>query len=184
MTDFPLPPDLPAPSDDGAAAHLEGVALPDVPLPSTSGGEVSLAGRPGWTIVYCYPATGTPGVPLPRGWDRIPGARGCTPQSCAFRDVHGELRALGAEPFGVSVQAPAVQREAAERLGLGFPLLSDASFAFSEALRLPIFEVEGRRFLRRVTLVACDGIIETTFYPVFPPDENASEVLAWLRERA
>jgi peroxiredoxin len=182
MSDFPLPPDLPPPTDDGAAAHLEGMALPDVRMPSTGGGEVSLANRTGWMVVYCYPATGTPGVPLPGGWNEIPGARGCTPQTCAFRDRHAPLRVLGVELYGVSVQSSAAQREAAERLGVDFPLLSDASFAFTQALRLPTFEADGRRFLKRVTLVARDGIIEAVFYPVFPPDENAAEVLAWLRD--
>ena len=126
MSDFPLPPDLPPPTDDGAAAHLEGMALPDVRMPSTGGGEVSLANRTGWMVVYCYPATGTPGVPLPGGWNDIPGARGCTPQTCAFRDQHAPLRALGVGVYGVSVQSSAAQREAAERLGVEFPLLSDA----------------------------------------------------------
>ena len=131
--------------------------------------------------MYCYPATGTPGTALPAGWNETPGARGCTPQSCAFRDRHGELRALGVSLFGVSVQTPGVQREAAERLELGFPLLSDEALEFAHALRLPTFELAGRAFLKRLTLVARDGIVAATFYPVFPPDENAAEVLAWLR---
>jgi peroxiredoxin len=177
-----LPTDLPRPEDDGACAHLPGMAVPPLALPSTSGREVVLAetGRPR-TVVYCYPRTGVPGQPLPAGWDAIPGARGCTPQSCAFRDHHAELRALGAEVFGLSTQDTAYQREMVERLHLPFAVLSDEGLRFTRALRLPTFEADGMELIKRLTLVLRDGRIETVFYPVFPPDRSAEEVIDWLR---
>lgn len=175
---------VPAPEDDGAAEHLAGMALPAVPLPASDGTAVELARLAGRTVVYAYPRTGRPGVPNPAGWDLIPGARGCTPQSCAFRDHFAELRALGvAHVFGLSTQDTAYQAEAARRLHLPFPLLSDARGALSRALRLPTFEVEGTVLLRRVTLVIDDGRITRVFYPVFPPDRNAADVVAWLSAR-
>ena len=175
---------LPAPQDDGAAAHLPGAAIPGVALPATTGEAVSLSGLPGVTVLYIYPMTGTPGVALPEGWDSIPGARGCTPQSCAFRDHHDELRAAGAaQVFGLSTQDPEEQRAAAERLHLPFPLLSDAEGAFGRALSLPGFEAAGRTRLRRMTLILEAGRIVHAFYPVFPPDRNAADVLAWLTAR-
>jgi peroxiredoxin len=176
-----LPADLPAPVDDGACAHLPGTAVPAIALPSTAGREVILAetGRPR-TVVYCYPRTGVPGQPLPAGWDAIPGARGCTPQSCAFRDHHAELQALGAEVFGLSTQPTAYQQEMAQRLHLPFEVLSDEGLRFARALRLPTFEVEGMVLIRRLTLVLRDGAVETVFYPVFPPDRSAEEVMDWL----
>ena len=183
MSEFPLPEGLPVPQDDGACDHLVGMALPRLKLQSTDGIEVDLAELPGWTVVYCYPATGVPGVPLPDGWNEIPGARGCTPQSCAFRDHHAALRAQGADVFGLSVQTFEEQREAADRLDLTFPLLSDAELAFTGALRLPTFQAGGQRLLKRVTLVCRAGTIEKVFYPVFPPDANAREVLGWLAYR-
>jgi peroxiredoxin len=186
MTDSPenlrLPDDLPVPEDDGACDHLAGMALPHVTLAATDGTMVDLAARSGRTVVYCYPRTGKPGEPSPAGWDEIPGARGCTPQSCAFRDHHAELRALGAEVFGLSAQTTDYQREAAERLHLPFPLLSDVSLRFASALRLPTFTVEEMTLLKRVTLILRDGRIEHVFYPVFPPDANAAEVARWLAE--
>src|SRR5262245_47978533 len=136
-----LPPDLPAPVDDGGARHLPGARLVSLALPSTDGGRVDLSTVPGRTVVYCYPRTGRPDVEPPDGWNAIPGARGCTPQSCAFRDHHAELRVLGAGVFGLSTQDTAWQREAVERLHLPFPLLSDATLAFATAIRLPVFEV-------------------------------------------
>ena len=178
-----LPAGLPRPVDDGGCAHLPGMRLPSVPLASTVGGVVDLAALPGRTVVYCYPMTGRPGVPLPQGWDAIPGARGCTPQSCAFRDHYAELRALGAQVFGLSAQDTAYQREARDRLHLPFALLSDEELAFARALRLPTFEVEGMTLLRRLTLVLRDGRVEHVFYPVFPPDANAGQVIAWLQGR-
>jgi peroxiredoxin len=175
-----LPEGIPVPTDDGACDHLPGLGLPSVRLASTVGGSVDLSGLSGRTVVYCYPRTGRPDQDLPRGWDEIPGARGCTPQSCSFRDHHEELRALGARVFGLSTQETDYQREAAERLRLPFELLSDEELTFAKALRLPTFEVEGMTLIKRLTLVVEDGRIEKVFYPVFPPDENAEEVIGWL----
>lgn len=175
-----LPPDLPRPVDDGACDHLPGRLLPSLPLPATRGPAVDLAAQPGTVVLYCYPMTGRPDVPLPAGWDQIPGARGCTPQSCAFRDHHRELQALGARVFGLSTQDTAWQQEAAARLHLPFPLLSDASLAFAQALGLPLFNAGGRPLIRRLTLIAREGRIVKVFYPVFPPDRNADQVIAWL----
>lgn len=179
---YRLPTDLPVPTDDGACAHLVGMALPTaLPLPATTGGTVDLAALPGRTVVYCYPRTGQPDAPVPDGWDAIPGARGCTPQSCAFRDHYAELRGLGAAVYGLSTQTTDYQREAAERLHLPFPLLSDAELAFARALQLPTFTFDGVELLKRVTLILRDGRIEHVFYPVFPPDANAAEVVRWLQ---
>lgn len=176
-----LPDDLPVPRDDGAADHLPGMALPSQELASTAADRVNLAQTPGRSVVYVYPMTGRPGAALPEGWDAIPGARGCTPESCAFRDHYAELRAAGAtNVFGVSGQATDYQQEAVERLHLPFQLLSDADFAWADALRLPTFTAGGRRFHARLTLVVDDGVIQQVFYPVFPPDAHASEVLGWL----
>lgn len=179
-----LPPDLPEPHDDGGAAHLPRMQLPSLTLPATTGGRVNLSHLPGLTIVYAYPRTGQPGVPLPEGWNAIPGARGCTPQSCSFRDHFEELRQLGvAHVFGLSTQDTDYQREVAERLHLPFPLLSDAELAFSRELRLPTFKVHDMTLLKRLTLVVRDGVIEHVFYPVFPPDKSAGTVVAWLKAR-
>jgi peroxiredoxin len=175
-----LPEGIPRPVDDGACDHLPGIRLPPVALPSTSGEPVNLSSLPGKTLVYCYPRTGRPDENLPRGWDEIPGARGCTPQSCAFRDHHAELRALGVRVFGLSTQDTGYQRETVERLHLPFELLSDEDLAFAKALNLPTFEVEGITLIKRLTLVIYDGRIEKVFYPVFPPGENAGEVVEWL----
>jgi peroxiredoxin len=177
-----LPEDLPAPEDDGACDHLSGRALPQVALAATSGGMIDLSALPGTTVVYVYPRTGRPDQELPAGWNDIPGARGCTPQSCAFRDHHAKLAGLGARVFGLSTQDTAYQREAVERLKLPFPLLSDADLAFGQALQLPAFEVDGMTLHKRVTLIVEDGRIVKVFYPVFPPDRNADDVLAWLRQ--
>lgn len=172
---------LPIPKDDGAAAHLMGLNLPSIPLTATSGANIDLAKLIGVTVVYVYPMTGRPGVPLPEGWDMIPGARGCSPQSCAFRDHLAELRALGVSHlFGLSSQETNYKLEAATRLHLPFPLLSDANFTLTDTLRLPTFEVEGTRLLKRLTMIIADGKIRHVFYPVFPPDKNAEEVMRWL----
>jgi peroxiredoxin len=179
---YELPDDLPVPQDDGAADHLPGMRLPPIPLASTSGEVVDLSTLPGRTVVYCYPMTGSPDRSLPTGWDEIPGARGCTPQSCSFRDHHADLRSLGAKVFGMSTQDTDYQREAATRLHLPFALLSDADLAFAGALGLPTFEVEGMILLKRLTLVIDDGRIEKVFYPVFPPDRSAEEVVEWLED--
>lgn len=178
-----LPPDLPVPVDDGAADHLPGLAVPAVRLPSTLGGEIDLAeaaAGPGRLVVYVYPRTGTPGEPLIEGWDAIPGARGCTPQSAAFRDHVSDFAALGATVLGVSAQSPEDQAEFAAREAIPYPLLSDAGLALARDLRLPTFEAGGLTLYRRLTFVAREGRIEHVVYPVFPPDENAAEVLAWL----
>jgi peroxiredoxin len=178
-----LPADLPVPEDDGAAAHLPGTVMPSVTLPATSGEDVDLAnvGDP-LAIVYVYPMTGTPGVALPEGWDQIPGARGCTPESLGFRAHYQELTDLGAQVFGLSNQTPAEQAEAAARLALPFPLLSDSGMALGELLQLPTFTAEGVVRYKRLTLVLRAGRIEHVFYPVFPPDKHAAQVLAWLQE--
>jgi peroxiredoxin len=175
---------IPAPTDDGGARHLAGMTVPDVPLPATDGTRVSLGKPAGRVVVFAYPRTGEPGKPsLVDGWDTIPGARGCTPQTCAFRDLHKVLIAAGAaHVFGLSTQDTAYQRAAAERLHLPFPLLSDAKLALSKSLRLPTMEVAGLTLIKRLALVIDDGRIGKVFYPVFPPDRNAADVLAWLEE--
>jgi peroxiredoxin len=172
-----LPPDLPVPEDDGAAVHLVGLELPDLELES-SAGAVNVRGL---DVIYVYPRSGRPGVePLP-GWDETPGARGCTPQSCAFRDLHGELGALGARVAGLSVQDLDEQREFAERNRMPFPVVSDPERRLGSALGLPTFEIAGFTLYKRITLVAEDSRIVKVFYPVFPPDANAGDVLRWLR---
>ena len=176
-----LPGDLPVPTDDGAAAHLVGMEMPDIALPATLGGSVDLSRQEGRTVVYAYPRTGVPGEPtFHEDWDLIPGARGCTPEACAFRDHHGELRGRGARVFGLSTQDTAFQRAAAERLHLPFALLSDDRLALSRTLKLPTHDVNGITLLKRLTLVLRGGAIEHVFYPVFPPGGHAEEVLAWL----
>lgn len=189
MTDNLLvtPANLPVPQDDGACDHLRGMQLPAIGLQATSGVTVDLAqeGVP-WVVVYCYPRTGRPGHELPGGadaWNAIPGARGCSPQSCAYRDHYSELQALGATVYGLSTQDSAYQKEAVERLELPFPLLSDAQLAFAHALRLPTFHFAGLDLIKRLTLIICDGRIEEVFYPVFPSDADAGHVVAWLTAR-
>ena len=179
---YVLPDDLPVPVDDGAADHLEGAEMPAISLPTTSGDALDLreAAR-GTLVLYVYPRTGRPGEPLPEGWDDIPGARGCTPQSCAFRDHFGELRALSADVLGMSAQPLSDQTEFAERVELPYPILSDLELALAAALALPTFEVAGMRLYRRLTVVARAGRIVKAFYPVFPPDRNATDVAAWLQ---
>ena len=177
-----LPDDLPVPQDDGAARHLTGARLPDIALAATDGAQVNLARLKGRTVVYVYPRTGRPGQPLPTGWNGIPGARGCTPQSCGFRDHFADLKRLGvAQLFGLSTQTTEYQREAVERLHLPFAILSDADFKLTRALNLPTFTVDGMTLLRRMAWVIDDGVIAHVFYPVFPPDKSAEEVVAWLR---
>ena len=177
-----LPPDIPVPQDDGAARHLAGMRLPDLALPATSGAPVKLAKLKGRSVVYIYPRTGVPGVDAPPGWDQIPGARGCTPQSCGFRDHFGELKRLGvAQLYGLSTQDTAYQQEAATRLHLPFAILSDEKLSLTKALRLPTFTAAGMTLLKRMALVIDDGVISKAFYPVFPPDKNAEEVIAWLQ---
>lgn len=177
-----LPPNIPAPQDDGGAAHLTGMRLPDVTLPATDGASVNLSKLAGRSLVYVYPRTGVPGVDTLPGWDQIPGARGCTPQSCSFRDHFGELKRLGvAQLFGLSTQDTAYQQEAATRLHLPFAILSDEKLALTKALNLPTFTTFGMTLIKRMALVIDDGVIAKVFYPVFPPDKNAEEVVAWLQ---
>ncbi|MGH2975319.1 MAG: peroxiredoxin [Solirubrobacterales bacterium] len=181
-----LPSDLPVPVDDGAADHLLGMNLPSVSLPATTGGAIDLAGaaiddETAHLVVYVYPRTGRPGQPLPAGWNDIPGARGCTPQSCAYGDTLAEFTALCASMIGLSAQSTEEQCEFADREHIPFPLLSDSGLRLAEELRLPTFQVEGMTLYKRLTLIASAGKIVKTFYPVFPPDRDATEVLAWLR---
>lgn len=179
-----LPADLPVPRDDGAADGLVGRSLPDLALPSTLGGELRLPdAAAGLLVVYVYPMTGTPGRALPEGWDDIPGARGCTPQSCAYRDALAEFGGLGASLLGISAQTAAEQAEFAAREHIPYPLLADDGFRLAGDLGLATFGAEGRTFYRRLTFVAAASRIVKVFYPVFPPDRDAAEVLAWLRER-
>jgi peroxiredoxin len=177
---------LPA-EDDSVARRLCGAHLPDLALPSTSGGEVTLSRLGARTVLYLYPMTGRPGIPLPNDWDLIPGARGCTAEACAFRDHFADLQAAGAGVFGLSSQSTADQQEAVTRLRLPFPLLSDDRLELGDVLRLPTFEVadevDERRLYRRLTLVVRDGVVEHVFYPVVPPDQHAEQVLAWVREQ-
>jgi len=184
-TAFPLPEDLPEPTDDGRADHLPGTAVPSVGLPATDGRTVDLSELSGRVVVYCYPKTGRPDEDvIPDGWEEIPGARGCTPESCGFSDHYEDLTERGvAAVFGLSVQSTAYQREARDRLDLPFELLSDEAFEAVEALDLPTFEAGGEQFTERLTLVVADGRVERVFYPVFPPDEHAAEVLAWVDRR-
>jgi peroxiredoxin len=177
-----LPNNLPAPQDDGAARHLFGRRLPDLALRATDGEAVTLSRLAGRTVIYVYPRTGRPGQALPTGWDGIPGARGCTPQSCAFRDHFAELKRLGvAQLYGLSTQESDYQREAAERLHLPFALLSDVELKLTRALTLPTFTVEGMTLIKRMAWIIDDGVISHVFYPVFPPDKNAEQVVAWIQ---
>ena len=174
---------IPAPEDDGAARHLAGMTVPDLALPATTGGTVSLGRLKGRTVVFAYPRTGQPGNPSPvPDWDMIPGARGCTPQTCSFRDLFRDLLAAGAQSvFGLSTQDTAYQTEAANRLHLPFPILSDDKLQLATALRLPTMVVGGMTLLKRIALVVDDARITKVFYPVFPPDRNAKDVLEWLQ---
>ena len=175
---------IPRPIDDGTASHLQGTLMPDITLPSTSGGYVELGQLSGWSVLYFYPMTGRPDVPLPAGWDDIPGARGCTPQSCAFRDHSQDLTDRGVSAlFGISTQSSEYQKEAVDRLHLPFDLLSDAELRLATALNLPTMEVNGRVLLKRLTLILHDGQIKKVFFPVFPPDRNATDVLEFMVAR-
>jgi peroxiredoxin len=177
-----LPPDLPVPEDDGAADGLPGMTVPDVALPSTAGGSASVAPGEGAVLIFVFPWAGRPGEPPPaEGWDAIPGARGCTAEACAFRDLHAELRELGLDVVGVSAQDPERQAELVERLRLPYPLLSDARLELARAMGLPTFAAGERELLRRLTMLVRDGRVARVWYPVFPPDGHAERVLADLR---
>ena len=178
---YTLPDDLPRPEDDGAADHLLNAAVPPIALPATSGEITRLDRLDGRTVLFAYPRTGVPGTEMPPGWDAIPGARGCTPEACGFRDAHAQFTDLGARVLALSTQDPDYQRELAERLHLPFPVLSDEQLELTNELGLPTFEAGGATLLKRLTLVIDDGRIAHVFYPVFPPDGHAAEVLDWLR---
>src|SRR6266481_4753647 len=175
-----LPANLPIPVDDGACDHLLGSTLPSVLLASTTGKTVDISACVGTLVIYFYPMLGRPDSPPFFGWNDIPGARGCTPQTCAFRDSHTELKRLGVEIFGVSAQHFEDQQEAHARLQLPFALLNDRQLTLAQALKLPTFEYEGTRLIKRLTIIAVGGFLRKIFYPVFPPNNNAGEVIAWL----
>src|ERR1051325_3765912 len=176
-----FPDDLPVPEDDGAADHLPGAELPDLSLPSTAGKDINV-NQSGALVLYIYPRTGKPGEPLLPGWDDIPGARGCTPESCAFRDLNAEFEQLGVRVHGLSAQSLEDQHEFAERVHLPYAILSDPQLELAKQLDLPTFQIAGMTLYKPLTLIARDGRIERVFYPVFPPDRNAADVLAWLRD--
>lgn len=173
---YTLPPNLPVPEDDGGADHLVGLELPDLTLASSSN-DVNVRD---FDVIYVYPRSGRPDRPLLPGWDETPGARGCTPQSCAFRDLYG---ALGVRVAGLSAQPLDDQLEFAERNRIPFPVIADPERKLGAALGLPTFEIAGYTLYKRITVVADAGRIVKVFYPVFPPDANARDVLAWLRAR-
>jgi peroxiredoxin len=176
-----LPTDLPIPKDDGATAHLKGMRLPSVSLLATNGLSIDIGAMQGWLVIYCYPMTGQPNVALPDGWDQIPGARGCTPQSCSFRDHYQELQNLGAEVIGLSVQTTEYQKEMVERLHLPFPVVSDANYQFQKALNMPTFVAAGMTLLKRATLIAHNGVIKAVHYPIFPSDSDPAWVINYLQ---
>jgi peroxiredoxin len=176
-----LPTDLPIPQDDGAANHLVGMRMPDLFLRATTNKQFNPGDFKGRLVIYCYPMTGRPDVALPEGWDQIPGARGCTPQSCSFRDHYQELQALGAEVVGLSVQSTEYQQEMADRLHLPFPVLSDVDYQFQRALQLPTFVAAGMTLLKRITLIVNDGVIEAVHYPIFPSDSDPAWVVGHLK---
>ena len=176
-----IPADLPVPEDDGAADHLLNAAVPALALTATTGETVRLDQLDGRTVLFCYPRTGRPDEELPPGWNAIPGARGCTPEACGFRDAHQQFADLGVRVLALSTQPSDYQREMADRLQLPFPVLSDERLELTSALGLPTFETSGWTLLKRMTLVIDDGRIAHVFYPVFPPDLHAGQVLDWLR---
>jgi peroxiredoxin len=177
-----LPANLPRPKDDGGARHLKGRPLPDIGLPSTANRIVNLSKNAApRTVIYIYPMTGRPDRRLPAGWDEIPGARGCTPETCGFRDHHQDLARLHADVFGLSTQDTPYQQEMVQRLQVPFEVLSDEHLQFTRALGLPTFTVEGMTLLKRLTIIARAGRIEQVFYPVFPPDTHAQAVIDWLK---
>jgi peroxiredoxin len=176
-----LPKNLPIPQDDGTTNHLVGMSLPPVSLKATNGKNINFGSLKDRVVIYCYPMTGQPDVALPDGWDQIPGARGCTPQSCSFRNHYQELKTLGADVIGLSVQTTDYQKEMAERLHLPFPVVSDVNHEFQKALNLPTFTVQGMTLLKRVTLIASEGVIEAVHYPIFPSDSDPDWVIDYLK---
>lgn len=180
---YMLPSDLPVPEDDGACDHLPGSGLPSVALTNTAGESVDLSAVSGWAVVYFYPMTGKPERPPLLGWNKIPGARGCTTECCAFRDRYPELRRLGVQVYGVSSQPIEEQRETVARLHLPFDLLNDSNLALAGALKLPTFEYDFARYIKRITLILQDGVIRKVYYPVFPPHLNPTDVIEWLKAR-
>ena len=176
-----LPINLPIPQDDGSTNHLKGMKLPNVSLNATNGKAVNFGDKKGKLVIYCYPMTGQPNVALPDGWDQIPGARGCTPQSCSFRDHYQELQALGAEVIGLSVQTTEYQKEMADRLHLPFPVVCDVNYEFQKALNMPTFVAAGMTLLKRVTLITNNGVIEAVHYPIFPSDSDPAWVIDYLK---
>ena len=177
-----LPSDLPIPEDDGSTDHLKGMKLPQVLLKATNDETINLGNIQGRLVIYCYPMTGQPNVALPDGWDQIAGARGCTPQSCSFRDHYHDLQALGAEVIGLSVQTTEYQKEMADRLHLPFPIVSDVDYQFQKALNMPTFVAGGMTLLKRVTLIANNGVIKGVHYPIFPSDSDAAWVMDYLKK--
>jgi peroxiredoxin len=179
---YSLPSDLPVPIDDGRAAHLAGARLPSIALEATTGDAIDLSTIAGRAVVFAYPRTGQPNAaPLVPDWDLIPGARGCTPQTCSYRDLASEFAELDCRVFGLSTQEPSYQRELSDRLHLPFPVLSDAALALTNALRLPTLTVAGHVLIARMSWIQRDGLIEEVVYPVFPPDENAADMLERVR---
>jgi peroxiredoxin len=177
-----LPSDLPIPEDDGSTDHLKGMKLPQVLLKATNGETINLGNIQGRLVIYCYPMTGQPNVALPDGWDQIAGARGCTPQSCSFRDHYQDLKNLGAKVIGLSVQTSEYQKEMADRLHLPFPVVSDVDYQFQKALNMPTFVAGGMTLLKRVTLITNYGVIEGVHYPIFPSDSDAAWVMDYLKK--
>ncbi len=179
-----LPEDLPIPKDDGTCRHLPGFPVPTIKLSATTGQSVDICAESHQqrVVIYCYPMTGQPDKPLPEDWDMIPGARGCTPQSCAFRDHHTEIKTLGASVYGLSTQSTDYQQEMVTRLHLPFPILSDEQLLLAKALQLPTFSVDDMTLIKRLTLILYQGFVEHVFYPVFPPNKNAAIVIQWLQE--
>ncbi len=178
-----LPDNLPVPQDDGACAHLPGVKMPPLALATTAGSTVDFSSLPGRSIIFCYPRTGVPDKNPSPEWDAIPGARGCTPQNCSFRDEHTNLLQAGVDHvFGVSTQSSSYQREARERLHLPYLLVSDEKLALAHALNLPTFEFDGETLIKRLTLIVDNGIITHVLYPVFPPDKSAADTLDWIKQ--
>ena len=175
-----MPDDLPVPMDDGACEHLENRLMPDVSLWSTDDQEINVSQLSGWNVIFCYPMTGRPGFTIPEGWAQIPGAAGCTPQVCSYRDNLAAFKRMGVGIYGVSTQATELQKEAVNRLELTYPLLSDADFSLASALKLPMFEIESLKLIKRLTLILNNGEIKKCFYPVYPPDKNVAQVMDWL----